>query len=127
MSDELKQFIAELRERDWWRFRDLERLGIVHDRATLRRWMRVALDPFPQPIVMSANSIAWSAGEVRQWLERRRRGPAPQPRHIEKMRALAATEQQLRYRHPSPVATGGARSVIATETQATPAENQRRP
>jgi predicted DNA-binding transcriptional regulator AlpA len=78
-----KQSIAEIREQDFWRYSDLERLGIVQDRATLRRWMKADDDPFPAGKVLSANSVAWVADEVRVWLDRRPRGPAPQPRHIE--------------------------------------------
>lgn len=83
MTAELKRLVDEIRERELWRFADLERLGIVHDRATLRRWMKLATDPFPSPMVMSPNSIAWRAYEVRAWLDRRPRGAAPQPRHRE--------------------------------------------
>ena len=79
MSAELKRLLAEIRERDFWPYRDLERLGIVHDRATLRRWMKLAHDPFPEPVVMGPNSVAWRADEVRPWLARRPRGRAPQP------------------------------------------------
>jgi predicted DNA-binding transcriptional regulator AlpA len=88
-----KQSIAEIREQDFWRYSDLERLGIVQDRATLRRWMKADDDPFPAGKVLSANSVAWVADEVRVWLDRRPRGPAPQPRHIETERsAREATE-----------------------------------
>jgi predicted DNA-binding transcriptional regulator AlpA len=83
MTAELKRLIEEIRERKLWRFAHLQRLGIVDDRATLRRWMKLAIDPFPSPMVMSPNSIAWRADEVRAWLDRRPRGPAPQPRHRE--------------------------------------------
>jgi predicted DNA-binding transcriptional regulator AlpA len=82
-----KQSIAEIRARDFWRYSDLERLGIVQDRATLRRWMKADDDPFPAGKVLSANSVAWVADEVRGWLDRRPRGPAPQPRHIETERS----------------------------------------
>jgi predicted DNA-binding transcriptional regulator AlpA len=83
MTAELKRLIEEIRERELWRFAHLQRLGIVDDRATLRRWMKLAIDPFPSPMVMSPNSIAWRADQVRAWLDRRPRGPAPQPRHRE--------------------------------------------
>lgn len=73
------------------RFADLKLLGVVRDRATLRRWLKAKTDPFPAPLVLSGNSIAWRAAEVRAWLDRRPRGAAPQPRHIhEECRAQAA-------------------------------------
>lgn len=75
--------IADTEAQTLWRFRDLKAKGIVTDRATLRRWMKSADDPFPSPIVLSANAVAWVAEEVRAWLKRRPRGPAPQPRHRE--------------------------------------------
>jgi predicted DNA-binding transcriptional regulator AlpA len=65
------------------RFSDLKRLGVVRDRATLRRWLKAKTDPFPSAIVLSGNSIAWRAAEVSAWLDRRPRGAAPQPRHLE--------------------------------------------
>jgi hypothetical protein len=74
--------MAEVRERELWRFSDLQALGICADRQTMRRWQRAETDPFPQPLVLSGNSIAWRAQEVRAWLDRRPRGPAPQPNHI---------------------------------------------
>jgi predicted DNA-binding transcriptional regulator AlpA len=73
--------MADTEAQTLWRFRDLKAKGVVTDRATLRRWMKSLDDPFPSPIVLSANSIAWRASEVREWLDNRPRGPAPQPRH----------------------------------------------
>lgn len=64
------------------RFRDLKARGILPDRATARRWMRRKNDPFPQPIVLSDNFIAWRWSEVKAWLDNRPRGPAPQPRQV---------------------------------------------
>jgi predicted DNA-binding transcriptional regulator AlpA len=62
----------------------LKTIGIVEDRATLRRWMRAqGEDPFPHPIILSGNSVAWVAAEVCAWLDRRPRGSAPQPRRLE--------------------------------------------
>jgi hypothetical protein len=58
MTTEIERLIAETRAKEWWRFRDLHTLGIVDDRATLRRRMKSKTDPFPPPIVMSANSVA---------------------------------------------------------------------
>jgi predicted DNA-binding transcriptional regulator AlpA len=84
--------LKELWERELLRFRDLKALGIVEDRATLRRWMNPkGDDPFPSPIVLSGNSVAWVTLEVRAWLDRRPRGVAPQPRHKEAERRAAET------------------------------------
>lgn len=63
--------------RELWRFADLRLLGIVADRKTLRRWMET--QGFPQPIILTANSIAWRSAEVREWVDSRPRGLAPQP------------------------------------------------
>jgi predicted DNA-binding transcriptional regulator AlpA len=60
-----------------WRFGDLKLLGIVNDRATVRRLIKN--ESFPQPLILSANSVAWRADEVRGWLDSRPRGAAPQP------------------------------------------------
>jgi len=55
--------------------------GIVSSRSTLRRLMRRAVDPFPQPIHIGPNSRAWDAGEVTAWVKRQKetcpRGPMP--------------------------------------------------
>lgn len=64
-------------EREFLRFADLKAAGICDDRATLRRWQQE--QAFPLAYVMSANSIAWSASEIRDWLSKRPRGKAPQP------------------------------------------------
>ena len=60
--------MAELRARVLLRFCDLEALGIVGDRATLRR--RMNADGFPKPIVLSSNAIAWRSDEVFAWIGR---------------------------------------------------------
>ncbi len=77
---EIQEAMAELRARVLLRFCDLEALGIVGDRATLRR--RMNADGFPRPIVLSGNAIAWRSDEVFSWIESRPRGPAPQPRRV---------------------------------------------
>jgi predicted DNA-binding transcriptional regulator AlpA len=88
--------MAATRERDLWRFCDLKALGIVEDRATLRRRMKSDTDPFPAPILLSRNAVAWVSDEVRAWLKRRPRGAAPQPRHIEaERRAQAAAAETV--------------------------------
>ena len=75
--------IKKLWERELLRFRDLKALGIVEDRATLRRRMGTQNeDPFPGSVILSPNSVAWVTSEVRAWLDRRPRGVAPQPRHL---------------------------------------------
>jgi predicted DNA-binding transcriptional regulator AlpA len=78
--------IAEAREiakaRELWKFSHLKLLGYVDDRATCRRLM--ASSGFPKPLILSANSIAWVAAEVRAWLENRPRGAAPQPQRPRK-------------------------------------------
>ena len=60
-----------------WRFNVLKALGIVEDRATLRRWM--ATEGFPPPLILGPNSLAWDAEETRQWVKNRLCGAAPQP------------------------------------------------
>src|SRR5271166_2174356 len=81
--------LKKLWERELLRFRDLKALGIVEDRATLRRWMRTQNeDPFPTPIVLSGRVTS----EVRLWLDRRPRGRAPQPNHLAAERRAQAAE-----------------------------------
>jgi predicted DNA-binding transcriptional regulator AlpA len=77
------------------RFADLKRLGVCRDRATLRRWLKAKTDPFPSAIILSGNAIAWRAAEVRDWLDRRPRGPAPQPRHLEAERRAAEADETV--------------------------------
>lgn len=57
------------------RFPDLVARGVVTNRMTLRRWMALPFDedPFPQPIVLGKNSIAWRAEDVSAWLDRRQK------------------------------------------------------
>ncbi len=52
------------------RFDDLEQNKIAPNRVTLKRWMEREDDPFPQPLHLGKNSIAWRAVEVADWLER---------------------------------------------------------
>jgi predicted DNA-binding transcriptional regulator AlpA len=95
MTSEIEKAMAETRARELWRFCDLKALGIVEDRTTLRR--RMKSDGFPQPIVLSGNSVAWVASEVGKWLRSRPRGAAPQPLHIEaeRRRAQAAEAESV--------------------------------
>ena len=53
------------------RFPDLVARGIVTNRMTLRRWMSREYDPFPKPVRLGVNSIAWRAEDVAAWIERR--------------------------------------------------------
>ena len=69
---------AEAQSLDIWKYNHLKLLGHATDRATLRRW--IDRHGFPQPIVLSGDSIAWVADEVRAWFANRPRGAAPQPR-----------------------------------------------
>jgi predicted DNA-binding transcriptional regulator AlpA len=82
VKDNLEKANIAANARELWRFSDLKLLGFVDDRATLRR--RIANDGFPQPLVLSANAIAWVAEEVREWIAGRPRGPAPQPARTRK-------------------------------------------
>jgi predicted DNA-binding transcriptional regulator AlpA len=68
---------SEALARELWKFSHLKMLGVVDDRATLRRW--IASQNFPEPLILSGNSVAWIAAEVRAWLATRPRGKAPQP------------------------------------------------
>ena len=70
---DIEQRIAEIRSKTLWSFSDLKAQGIVNDRATLRR--REAREGFPQAaVILSSNSVAWNADEVRAWLASRPRG-----------------------------------------------------
>jgi len=83
--------VESIQARELWRFNDLKFLGIVADRATLRRWIRTL--EFPPPMIMSANSVAWPAAEVRAWLAGRPRGLAPQPGPARARQARAEAEK----------------------------------
>jgi predicted DNA-binding transcriptional regulator AlpA len=61
------------------RFNDLKEKGVVKNRVTLHRWMHREIDPFPAPIQLSENSIAWRESEVLDWLARRAKGPLSKP------------------------------------------------
>ena len=53
------------------RYPDLVANRIVTNRMTLRRWMERQVDPFPQPIRLGGNTIAWRAEDVEAWLQGR--------------------------------------------------------
>ncbi len=58
------------------RFHDLVAMGVVANRTTLARWIRIA--GFPCPISIGPNSLAWDAADVQKWIDARRsRAPAP--------------------------------------------------
>jgi len=54
------------------KFAELRTRGIVTNRPTLKRW--IAREGFPRPMILGANSLAWSEAEVEAWLASRRRG-----------------------------------------------------
>jgi predicted DNA-binding transcriptional regulator AlpA len=83
----------ELRAKEIWSFRDLKALGIVNDRATLRR--RIASEGFSQPVILGPNSVGWIADEVRSWLASRPRGPAPQPLRVPKPRPVTKLSPEV--------------------------------
>jgi predicted DNA-binding transcriptional regulator AlpA len=53
------------------RFRDLKAAGIVPNRTTLTRWLKRKTDPFPRPIHLGDNFVAWRLIDIEAWLERR--------------------------------------------------------
>jgi predicted DNA-binding transcriptional regulator AlpA len=53
------------------RYRDLVERRIWNNRMSLRRAMLRVDDPFPRPIQLGPNSIAWRRRDVEEWLERR--------------------------------------------------------
>jgi len=54
------------------RYRDLVAAGIISNRMTLKRWSDLSrTDPFPAPLKLGPNSIAWNARSVEEWLRRR--------------------------------------------------------
>jgi predicted DNA-binding transcriptional regulator AlpA len=52
------------------RFKDLKAAGIIPNRTTLHRWLNRAVDPFPKPIRLGENFVAWRLIDVEQWLKR---------------------------------------------------------
>ena len=51
------------------RFPDLQDQGIVNNRMTLYRWIR--LHGFPSGILLGPNTRVWSADEVASWIKSR--------------------------------------------------------
>ena len=60
------------------RFADLQRNGIVNNRATLGNWIRDL--GFPPGQMTGPNSRTWGEDEIQQWLDRRPIGKKPTPR-----------------------------------------------
>jgi predicted DNA-binding transcriptional regulator AlpA len=69
------------------RYADLLALGIVNNRATLANWIRDR--GFPRGSLIGPNSRAWSAAEVREWLDSRPTAPKPTPSTGGRRRAVA--------------------------------------
>jgi len=64
-------------------FLSLTQNNIFRNRTQLRREMNAPVDPFPQPVRLSGNRIAWDGEAVRAWVKRRMdkgpRVPKPKP------------------------------------------------
>lgn len=55
--------------RHYLRFCDLKARGLVNNRTTLARWIRLGL--FPRPVQLGPNSIAWPAEEIEAFQQAR--------------------------------------------------------
>ena len=55
------------------RFSDLKEQKIVTNRMTLSRWQKLSEDPFPAPLQLGKNTVAWRVSEVEAWVDRRER------------------------------------------------------
>lgn len=64
MSDDMKNLRM-------LRFSDLKAAGIVPNRTTLARWLKLDVDPFPQPIRLAEKTRVWRKTAVEAWIERR--------------------------------------------------------
>ena len=53
----------------YYRFSDLKAAGIVRNRMTLSRWIK--LHGFPAGVLLGPNTRAWRADEVERWLAER--------------------------------------------------------
>ena len=53
------------------RYNELKEKKIISNRVTLRRWMDREDDPFPSPVALGPNIIAWRRVDVEAWLSRR--------------------------------------------------------
>jgi hypothetical protein len=60
------------------RFADLQRNGIVNNRATLANWIRDL--GFPAGQMTGPNSRTWGEDEIQQWVDHRPTGKKPTPR-----------------------------------------------
>jgi predicted DNA-binding transcriptional regulator AlpA len=74
--------IEQIKSRVLWSFENMRVLGYIEDRATIRRRMKDPVDPFPAPLQLSSNSLAWYADEIRSWVSRRPRGLAHDRRKV---------------------------------------------
>jgi predicted DNA-binding transcriptional regulator AlpA len=73
------------------RYADLERLGIVNNRATLQNWINKR--DFPPGQLTGPNSRTWGEDEVQAWLDSRPTAPKLTPkRHPRKADHLAGGE-----------------------------------
>jgi predicted DNA-binding transcriptional regulator AlpA len=52
-------------------FEDLKAIGVVSNRMTLMRWMK--LQNFPEPVRLGPNTVRWRRSRIEQWLEQRER------------------------------------------------------
>ena len=65
------------------KYRGLEEKGLVNNRVTLKNWIDrpPEKNPFPKPIHLSDNSVAWRVVDVEQWLDRQAKiAPKDPPR-----------------------------------------------
>jgi len=53
------------------KFSGLKEQGVFNNRMTLARAMQRKDDPFPAPLQLGANTVAWRVDDVEAWLERR--------------------------------------------------------
>jgi predicted DNA-binding transcriptional regulator AlpA len=51
------------------RYRDLTERNIVANRTTLSRWMRRQENPFPKPIRLGPNTLAWRLLDIESWMQ----------------------------------------------------------
>src|SRR5687768_13783682 len=71
--DEKLNHLTTLNDLRMMRFSDFKKCGIWNNRTSLKRAMKRKIDPFPKPIRLGTNSLAWRRVEVEAWLERQSR------------------------------------------------------
>jgi hypothetical protein len=64
--------IAAIGLRQQIKYKQLHEAGIVPNRVTIDRWMKLPVDPFPAPVQQGPNSLLWFVDEVNAWVDRRR-------------------------------------------------------